>query len=385
MPLSRLENFLINTDGNILYVNPSDLDATDSFDNKGNSLTRPFKTIQRALIEAARFAYQVGDNNDRFDRTTILLYPGTHLIDNRQGLQVGLTGGLVKYYDQNNVDRTSVTNLTLTANSELDIENGGNILYKFNSIDGGVIVPKGTSIVGLDLRKTKVKPLYVPDPEDVTVDRAALFRITGGCYFWQFSMFDADREVFFNKSYSSKKNPSYSHHKLTCFEYADGVNKRLAPASEQEYTDLQMYYFKLMNAYGTNTGNRNITDFPTADDFQPNTAEFKIVGDLSANDFNVTELRADNTASPKEAIVTVDVAHNLSRDDAFRIVGVGGSALYEGSFRVSGINSARQFTYILPSDPNQDNITIQNTEKVVIEADNVNGASPCFLPSKYLE
>ena len=56
MPLSRLENFLINTDGNILYVNPSDLDATDSFDNKSNSLTRPFVTLQRALIEAARFA-----------------------------------------------------------------------------------------------------------------------------------------------------------------------------------------------------------------------------------------------------------------------------------------------------------------------------------------
>ena len=54
MPLSRLENFLVNTDGNILYVNPSDLDATDSFDNKGNSLTRPFVSIQRALLEAAR-------------------------------------------------------------------------------------------------------------------------------------------------------------------------------------------------------------------------------------------------------------------------------------------------------------------------------------------
>ena len=80
MPLSRLENFLVNTDGNILYVNPSDLDATDSFDNKGNSLTRPFVTIQRALIEAARFTYQSGQNNDRFDRTTVLLYPGEHVI-----------------------------------------------------------------------------------------------------------------------------------------------------------------------------------------------------------------------------------------------------------------------------------------------------------------
>ena len=388
MPLSRLENFLINTDGNILYVNPSDLDATDSFDNKGNSLTRPFKTIQRALIEAARFAYQVGNDNDRFDRTTILLYPGTHFIDNRQGLKVGVTGGIVKYYDQENVDKTSVTDLNLTSTAVLDIENGGNILYKFNSIHGGVIVPKGTSIVGLDLRKTKIKPLYVPDPEDTTVDRSAIFRITGGCYFWQFSIFDADREVFFNKSYGTRRDPGYSHHKLTVFEYADGINKVLAnAASEQEYTDLQMYYFKLMNAYGTNTGNRNINDFPSAADFQPNNAEFKIVGDLSADDFNVLELRADVSGNPRTAVVTTDAAHNLSRDDAFRITGVGGSALYEGSYKVAGINSERQFTYTLPSDPNDNNITIQNTEKIVIEADNVNGASPyifnCSLRSSY--
>ena len=88
MPLSRLENFLKNVDGNILYVNPTDLDATDSIENQGNSLTRPFKTIQRALLEASRFSYQVGQNNDKFDRTTVLLYPGTHEIDNRPGYGV---------------------------------------------------------------------------------------------------------------------------------------------------------------------------------------------------------------------------------------------------------------------------------------------------------
>ena len=74
MPLSRLENFLVNTDGNILYVNPSDLDATDSFDNKGNSLTRPFVTIQRALIEAARFSYQSGQNNDKVNVLFAIYY-----------------------------------------------------------------------------------------------------------------------------------------------------------------------------------------------------------------------------------------------------------------------------------------------------------------------
>ena len=56
MPLSKLDNFIKNTEGRILYVNPNDLDATDAVDNQGNSLTKPFKTIQRALIESARFS-----------------------------------------------------------------------------------------------------------------------------------------------------------------------------------------------------------------------------------------------------------------------------------------------------------------------------------------
>ena len=60
MPLSRLDNFLKNVKGNILYVDPSNLDATDGIKNQGNSFARPFKTLQRALIEASRFSYQVG-------------------------------------------------------------------------------------------------------------------------------------------------------------------------------------------------------------------------------------------------------------------------------------------------------------------------------------
>ena len=112
MPLSRLENFLINTDGNILYVNPSDLDATDSFDNKGNSLTRPFVTIQRALLEAARFSYQTGANNDRYDKTTILLYPGTHYVDNRPGLSIKQDASVANYYDVNGDDVAGNIELT---------------------------------------------------------------------------------------------------------------------------------------------------------------------------------------------------------------------------------------------------------------------------------
>ena len=81
MPLNKLENFIKNTEGKILYVNPNDLDATDSITNQGNSLTKPFKTIQRALLESARFSYQTGFDNDITDKTTILLFPGDHYIN----------------------------------------------------------------------------------------------------------------------------------------------------------------------------------------------------------------------------------------------------------------------------------------------------------------
>ena len=369
MPLSRLENFLINTDGNILYVNPSDLDATDSFDNKGNSLTRPFKTVQRALIEAARFAYQAGPSNDKFDNTTVLLYPGTHLIDNRPGLYIQNNGGAAQFLDQSK-SAVASPNIELNNSSIFDLNNANNVLQKFNSVEGGVIVPKGTSLVGLDLRKTKIVPLYVPEPDNNNIPRSAIFRITGGCYFWQFSLFDGKQDVFFdNSDYSKKASPSFSHHKLTCFEYADGVNADLTTG----LTDLQMYYYKLMNAYGNDTGAREIINFPTNDDFEPNNPEFKIVGDLVANDLL---LQGSATSDGIVATVNTEKPHGLTLNDTVRIVGIS-SETYNGRFTVSGITSERTFSYNMLADPEANVVsTTAGTSKAIVEIDNVNGASP---------
>ena len=96
MPLNKLENFIKNTEGRILYVNPNDLDSTDAIDNQGNSLTKPFKTIQRALIESARFSYVAGNDNDLVERTTILLFPGNHILDNRPGFAIKSESGVAK-------------------------------------------------------------------------------------------------------------------------------------------------------------------------------------------------------------------------------------------------------------------------------------------------
>ena len=233
MPLNKLENFIKNTEGKILYVNPNDLDATDSITNQGNSLTNPFKTIQRALLESARFSYQTGFDNDITDKTTILLFPGDHFIDNRPGFAIKKDPAdptRAVGVSPIGAETLGTTEFAMSLTSEFDLTLENNQLYRFNSVNGGVIVPRGTSIVGLDLRKTKIRPLYVPNPTDDGVPTSSIFRITGNCYMWQFSLFDGkdDRLVYTDHQRFDEDNrslPTFSHHKLTCFEYADGVNE----------------------------------------------------------------------------------------------------------------------------------------------------------------
>ena len=252
MPLNKLENFIKNTEGKILYVNPNDLDATDSISNQGNSLAQPFKTIQRALLESARFSYVEGNNNDIIEKTTILLFPGEHIVDNRPGFGIKAVGSTATAVSPAGTESSASETLSLTLTSNFDLTQEDNQLYKYNSINGGVIVPRGTSLVGLDLRKTKIRPKYVPNPTDSAVAGSALFRLTGTCYFWQFSIFDGDESgtVFTDPvdfSATNRSTPTFSHHKLTCFEYADGVNID----TRFNLTDLDIYYSKLSNAFNT--------------------------------------------------------------------------------------------------------------------------------------
>jgi len=60
-----------------------------------------------------------------------------------------------------NTGSLSILITELFDDSEVAISNN---LYLLNPPSGGVIVPRGTSIVGLDLRKTVIRPKYIPDP-----------------------------------------------------------------------------------------------------------------------------------------------------------------------------------------------------------------------------
>ena len=371
MGLSRLDNFLKSTRGTILYVDPSSLDATDSVENQGNSLTRPFKTIQRALIESARFSYQRGLDNDRFGKITILLYPGEHIVDNRPGL---IPFGQNQYYQRDGGITNDLQPFDLNSNFDLDSPN--NELYKLNSIHGGVILPRGTSIVGLDLRKTTVRPKYVPNPTRDEIERSALFRLTGACYIWQFSMFDGNPNGVVYKDYTSNTFvPNFSHHKLTCFEYADGVNNVDINDGFLTYstdrTDLDMYYEKVGLVYGQASGRQISPDYPSAGiDIQPKIDEYRIVGPTGGQ-------IGVKTISSSATIVTVELeseATGLEVDTPFRIQGV--SALgYDGQFVVSEKINSTTITYQVQNAPSVSNPSATGAQ-LFLSSDTVTSASP---------
>ena len=380
MPLNKLENFIKNTEGRILYVNPNDIDSTDAITNQGNSLAQPFKTIQRALLESARFSYVRGKNNDLIERTTILIYPGEHEIDNRPGFGIKNVGGTATAVSPSGAETAAQTTLTLNLTSNFDLDQEDNILYKFNSINGGVIVPRGTSIVGLDLRKTKIKPKYVPNPTDISAPATALFRVTGTCYFWQFSIFDADesKAVYTDPVDFSANNqsiPSFSHHKLTCFEYADGVNK----IDRFNLTDLEIYYSKLSNAFNIASTRDIDQKFPTSTDgFAAQRPEFEIVGAFASDPIAISVIKSgDGSTAGTVVTVTTSTPHGFSSGTPIKINGVS-SPEYNISTKVASILAEDEFTYLLPSVPPTLPATPTPTtnQTITIETDTVTGASP---------
>jgi hypothetical protein len=390
MPLNKLENFIKNTEGRILYVNPNDLDSTDSIENQGNSLTKPFKTIQRAILESARFSYLRGSNNDITEKTTILLFPGEHLLDNRPGYAIKDIGGVAKAVPPSGTPETNALDeFSLDVNSNFDIVQRNNDLYKFNSIYGGVIVPRGTSIVGLDLRKTKIRPKYIPNPTDPNVKSSAMFRITGACYFWQFSVFDGlESDLVYTDpvdfSENNQTSPTFSHHKLTVFEYADGVNLPIDISTDFALTDLDMYYAKLSNAFNAASGRNIDQKYPESPDgFAKQRPEWEIVGAFAPDPINISNIISGDGATPSNLVtVTTASPHGFNEGTPIKIRGVNVED-YNISTKVATVSSTdpNVFTYLLPFV--RPNLPAGNAgglsasgSTVTIETDTVSGASP---------
>ena len=384
MPLSRLDNFLKNVRGNIIYVNPNDLDATDSVTNQGNSMGRPFVTIQRALIEASRFSYQQGLDNDRFGKTTILLSPGEHVVDNRPGW-IPLSASQYRLRD----GTLSGDFTPFSTTSNFDLTSATNDLYKLNSVHGGVIVPRGVSIVGQDLRKTTIRPLYVPNPENDNIETASIFKITGGCYFFQFTIFDGNPNGAVYRDYTtSEVVPNFSHHKLTCFEYADGVNDvtiddTFITSLETGRSDLEMYYEKVGLAYGPASGREIQPDYPSSGlDIQPKIDEYRIVGPTGGGTEISAIIAGDGTTLGATNVITVTLTSpvaGLDIDTAFQVNGVTDTD-YNGSFVVNEVltrtdEGVTSFKYLNSVTPGDASPTVAGST-ISLDTDTVSSASP---------
>ena len=367
MPLTRLDNLISSKTGKYLYVSPDDFNATDALSNRGNSPVTPFKSIQRAFLEIARYSYLPGFGNDRFDQFTIMLMPGIHYIDNRPGL-VDNTGIPEFGFDP-------ATN-AWTDDSIVDISNPDNIFWKFNNTEGGAIIPRGSSLVGYDLRRTVVRPLFVPDPAvtEREIPRSAIFNVTGGCYFWQFTIKDGQTtsesplydvvdgtgKVYYDPNdFSKLAAPNYSHHKLTVFEYADTE-------------ELGIFYRKISKAFSEYQ--------PSIDqpgEFDQRVQENRIVGPLS--DSRVIEsLRfVDATsnssipASTTEITVTTKVDHGYFAGQFVAISNTEIDDVLEGIFQIKSIdqNDARKFTYEIPFVATSIGNNIQSEKTVNVDSD----------------
>ena len=391
MALTRLKNVFTSKTGRCLYVNSDDFDASDSFDNRGNSPNRPFKSIQRALIEAARFSYRSGQYNDAFESFTIVLSPGDYVIDNRPGKNA--TGAA--YIPTDITELSSASDMDLVDGS--GNPNPNNILYRFNSVDGGVVVPRGTSIVGMDLRKTKLRPLYIPDPAAGAITNAAIFRVTGGCYFWQFSFFDGPSTGVYKDPAqpSASSPPTFSHHKLTCFEYADGRNVQSGVndtgGSALTVTDLDLYYQKIAKAFSDIPDSTSVL---TADELQSRVEENRIVGPNTSGPKQISSVVTDYISTnvfTTTAEVTTTTPHGFSVNTPVLVSGVTGTdaSRFNGSYYISEIPTTTTFRYII-KDPGtgapSGNPTATGAT-VEVEVDNVDSSSPyifnCSLRSTW--
>jgi hypothetical protein len=175
----------------------------------GYSKNSPFKTLQRALIEAARLSIVAGASNDLYDRVVINVSPGEHIIDN------AVAGD----------ETVSSWGSSFSPTSDN--------LRAFNSSTLGVILPRGVSIIGEDLRKSVIRPTTVPAANlNPSTGRGAIFKATGGSFFFNFTFKDAN-------------NITTSHHLLSAFEFC----------SEAELT---AYYAKVATAFGLNPSNIEI-------------------------------------------------------------------------------------------------------------------------------
>jgi hypothetical protein len=159
--------------GTVVFVAPEFKYSSDSLQNDGQAL--PFRTISRAVLEVSKIYLSKilgGLPKDKeSNRYTIYLAPSRITVNNSPG----------KTLSDFNVDFSSNLSKEVTL---ADLE-------QFNSETGGLIIPSGTTIIGMDLKKCELKPSFIPSfqmpflpPSDSGVNQplSSIFKCSGNSY-----------------------------------------------------------------------------------------------------------------------------------------------------------------------------------------------------------
>lgn len=304
--------------GNEIYVNQ--ITGDDSIENDGKDSRYPYLTINRALLEVARLSYVEGQNNDILSGITIVVYSGDYMLDNRPGsvdytaltrmsadavgpinpvtlaaavtnvtfdtegrtvltVDNGATQGVLVNTQVWNTDGSSSGIVHSVSDTEIVLRYvrgswANNDLVRFanyssfNPSNGGVVVPRGCSIVGIDLRKCKIRPLHIGNFDgwlaDITgnpcdcsfVGSTHRFLVTGNSYIANLTFLDNPTKV-------------ETHH--LCIAVGFASNQDLSDSSSG-------YYQKIYQILGNTTSPTMVLA-----DLQANALESSIVSVASNN------------------------------------------------------------------------------------------------------
>jgi len=166
---------------NTVFVAPGASQSSDSLLNNGQSV--PFQSITRALLEVTKNKISKilsgGVVSGDEDKYVIMVAPSTFTPNNNPGTSVQDFSAVL--------DEVPDSNITISD------------LIQFNAPEGGIIVPGGVSIRGVDLKKCFFRPTYVPTykhpgyPEayaGVNQPLSSIFKVAGNVYCESFSLFD---------------------------------------------------------------------------------------------------------------------------------------------------------------------------------------------------
>jgi len=164
----------------VVFVAPEFPFSSDALLNNGQSL--PFQTVTRAILELTKVyisnvlsGYASVTDNTKY---TVYYAPSRLTANNGPGQTVS---------DFNVSFADPYKQVTIS-----DLE-------QFNTVDGGIIVPHGFSVVGLDLKKCEVRPTYVPTYKNpsypstqfgVNQPLSSIFKLSGNSYINNFSISD---------------------------------------------------------------------------------------------------------------------------------------------------------------------------------------------------